>query len=362
VPAATRSASRETPSRREWILHVDLDQFLAAVEVLRNPDLRGRPVVVAATDDLTRQRTVVATASYEARAFGIRSGMPMRTARRLCPDAVFLPSDRATYEAASQQVMGALRTFDAVVEVLGWDEAFVGATTDDPEGLAADVRARVSAATGLSCAVGIGDNKLRAKIATGFAKPGGLARLTADDWMDVMGDRPTEALWGIGRKTARKLAELGLTTVAELAGADPATLTERFGPTMGPYYLAIGQGRGSTHVSDEPWVARSHSHEVTFDDDLTDRSRIDAEVERLARRLADEAADAGRTVTRVAVKVRFVPFFTKLRSRTLPEPTTSSDTVAAAALDVLDRFDLERPVRLLGVRVELAPPDAPTDG
>jgi DNA polymerase IV len=156
-----------------WVLHVDLDQFLAAVEVLRRPELRGRPVVVSASDDLSRRRTVVATAAYEAREHGIRSGMPMTTARRLCPDAVFLPSDRPAYEAASEEVMATLRSLPVVVEVLGWDEAFVGSGTDDPERLAADIQAAVASACQLTCAVGIGDNKLRAKIATGFAKPGG---------------------------------------------------------------------------------------------------------------------------------------------------------------------------------------------
>jgi DNA polymerase IV len=335
-----------------WILHVDLDQFLAAVEVLRPPDLRGRPVVVGATSDLTRRRTVVATASYEAREYGIRSGMPMRTAERLCPDAVFLPSDRAAYEEASEQVMTTLRAFPVVVEVLGWDEAFLGAHTDDPEALAAQVQRAVADQTGLSCAIGIGDNKLRAKVATGFAKPGGISVLTRDTWMAVMGARPTEAIWGIGSKTARKLAELGLRSVADLAGADPAVLADRFGPTMGPYFAALGRGAGSTAVTAEPWEPRSRSHETTFEQDLTDRAEIDAQVVALARRLAREAAGEGRTVARVSVKVRFAPFFTHIRSRTLPAPTADAETIERAALEVLDRFEHGRPVRLLGVRVE----------
>ena len=204
-----------------WILHVDLDQFIAAVEVLRRPELRGRPVVVGGSGDPTQPRMVVATASYEARAYGVHSGMPLRTAYRRCPQAVYLPTDAAAYEAASARVMATLRRFPVVVEVWGWDEAFLGARTNDPEALAMQLRAAVLEETGLSCSVGIGDNKQRAKLATGFAKPAGIFRLTAENWVPLMAHRPTEALWGIGRKTATKLAVLGLGTVAELAQADP---------------------------------------------------------------------------------------------------------------------------------------------
>ncbi|HEY4418010.1 MAG TPA: DNA polymerase IV, partial [Pseudonocardia sp.] len=183
-----------------WVLHVDLDQFIAAVEILRRPELAGLPVVVGGKGDPT-QRAVVASASYEARAHGVRSGLPMRTAVKRCPDAVFLPADNPHYEEVSAEVMATLRGFDGVViEVMGWDEAFVGAHTDDPEALARAIRAAVLARTRLSCSVGIGDNMLRAKLATEFAKPGtgdGVFRLTAANWDEVMAHRPTRALWGI---------------------------------------------------------------------------------------------------------------------------------------------------------------------
>src|SRR5687768_16116470 len=152
---------------QRWVLHVDLDEFIAAVEVQRRPELAGKPVVVGGSGDPT-ERGVVATASYAAREFGVGSGMPLRTAARKAPDAVFLPVDKEAYEAASEGVMTALRSLDAVVEVLGWDEAFLGVETDDPELYAKQVQRAVLDATGLHCTVGIGDNKLRAKIATGF--------------------------------------------------------------------------------------------------------------------------------------------------------------------------------------------------
>jgi DNA polymerase-4 len=174
--------------------------------------------------------------------------MPLRTAARRCPEAVFLPSDPPTYEAASEQVMATLRRFPVVVEVLGWDEAFLGAHTGDPETLAADVQRAVKQATGLVCSVGIGDNRLRAKLATGFAKPAGIYRLTRENWMRVMAERPTEALWGIGPKTAKKLAAAGITSVYQLAATDTGELARRFGPTMGPWYRALALGAGGTDL------------------------------------------------------------------------------------------------------------------
>ena len=204
---------------RPWVLHVDLDQFLAAVEVLRHPELAGLPVVVGGRGDPS-ERAVVSTASYEARAFGVRSGMPLKTAVRKCPDAVFLPVDAPVYEEASARVMETLRGLPgAVVEVLGWDEAFLGVTTPDPVAYAESVRAAVLEATGLHCSVGIGDTKVRAKIATDFGKPQGVFQLTRDNWMEVMGERPTTALWGVGPKISKRLDTIGIRTVADLAGA-----------------------------------------------------------------------------------------------------------------------------------------------
>jgi len=341
---------------RPWILHVDLDQFVAAVEIRRRPELRGLPVVVGGDGDPTRSRMVVATASYEARAFGVRSGMPLRAAARKCPDAVFLASDPAAYEAASAEVMDTLRGFPVVVEVLGWDEAFVGAETADPEALAADLRAAVLERTELSCSIGIGDTKVRAKIATGFAKPAGIYRLTAVNWTAVMAERPVHALWGIGPRMTKNLAELGLETVGQLAAADLALLQDRFGPTMGPWYRALGRGEGDRTVTDEPRIPRSRSHETTFPTDLTDAAEIRRWVAQLAGKATEEVVAEGRRVQRVAVKVRFSSFYTPTKIRKLPEPTEDPAVVAAAAEAVLDLFELARPVRLLGVRVELTDP------
>jgi DNA polymerase-4 len=342
---------------RPWILHVDLDEFIAAVEIARRPELAGRPVVVGGDGDPTR-RGVVGTANYAARAFGVGSGMPLRTAARRCPDAVFLPMDLPAYEAASEVVMTALRGLGLPVEVLGLDEAFVGARTDDPEALAARIRATVEAETGFVCSVGIGDNKLRAKMATGFAKPAGVYRLTRETWMAVMGDRPTDALHGIGRRTATKLAAEGLTTVAQLAAADHRALAARFGPTMGPWYKVLALGAGNAEVRTEPWRAKSRSRETTFQENVADPAALAEVVDGLAARVAEDVREEGRPVARVGVKVRFAPFFTQSRSVGVRPPTGDPDAIAAAARDALAKFSLGRPVRLVGVRAEFVPEPA----
>ncbi len=174
------------------------------------------------------------------------------------PDAVFLPVDAEAYTEVSGVVMDTLRKLDVVVEVMGWDEAFLGVETDDPEAFARTVHDAVLDATGLHCSVGIGDNKLRAKIATDFGKPQGIYRLTEENWFAVMGQRPTDALWGIGRKTAKKLAALGISTVQKLADASDLELAATLGPNMGPWYARIGRGIDLSPVSAEPgWPGRT---------------------------------------------------------------------------------------------------------
>jgi nucleotidyltransferase/DNA polymerase involved in DNA repair len=336
-----------------WVLHVDLDQFIAAVEVLRRPELRGLPVVVGGDGDPAK-RGVVATASYEARAFGVHSGLPLRTAARRCPQAVFLPADREAYEAASAQVMAVLRDSGAVVEVMGWDEAFLAVDTDDPEAVARDLAARVSERTRLDCSVGIGRNRLQAKLATGLGKPAGVFRLTDDNWYQVLGGQPTGALWGIGAKTERKLAELGIGTVAELASADVEVVADRFGPTIGPWLVLTARGIGSAEVTAEPYLPRSRGRETTFQQDIADWARVREEVLRLADLVTRDVEAEERPAVRVVVKVRHVPFFTSTHGVKLAEPGGDPEVIRQAALAALDRFTDHRAVRLVGVRAEFA--------
>ena len=342
----------ETVAR--WVFHVDLDQFIAAVEVLRRPELRGKPVVVGGDGDPTK-RGVVSTASYEARRFGIRSGMPLRTAFKRCPEAVFLPVDAETYLAASAEVMATLRSFPAVVEVAGWDEAFMETHTDDPEALAREIQRAVLERTRLWCTIGIGDNKLRAKIAAGFGKPAGIYRLTGGDWHETMGGLTTDALWGIGKKTARRLEALGIRTVDALAHADEALLAQTFGPSTGPWLRRLATGEDRTPVSAEPYVPKGHGKERTFQRDLLEPEQIRREVRRLTGELLTDLREGSRPVVRVIVKVRFAPFFTSTHGTPLEAPTLDPEAIERAALAALERFELDRPVRLVGVRAELAP-------
>jgi DNA polymerase-4 len=335
-----------------------LDQFLAAVEVLRHPELRGRPVIVGGDGDPTK-RAVVSTASYEARAYGVQSGMALRTAARRCPQAVFLPVDREAYEAASTRVMAALTQFHAAVEVLGWDEAFLGVHTDDPGMLARDIQARVREATQLDCSMGIGQNRLQAKLATRFGKPAGVFRLTHQNWFPVLGDQPTDALWGIGAKTAKRLARLNIHTVTELAAAEPAALAAAMGPTTGPWLNSLARGQASAHVRDTPHLARSRSRETTFQHDLHDWAQVRSEICRLAGMVADDIAAEQRPISRIVVKVRYAPFLTCTHGKPLPTPTQDPAAIQAAALAVLDQFTEHRPIRLLGVRGEFADHPSP---
>jgi DNA polymerase-4 len=302
---------------------------------------------------------VVSTASYEARVFGVGSGMPLRLAARKAPDAVILPVDRPAYEAASAEVMSALRAVQGtVVEVLGWDEAFVGVQTDDPHVFAGRLQARVLAATRLHCSIGIGDNKVRAKIATGFGKPRGTFQLTASNWFEVMGRRPTIELWGIGAKVSARLAKHGIGTVRELADADRAVLVGEFGPRMGSWYTDLGHGRGSASVDDSPWIARGHSRERTFQQDLTEPEDVEEAIGQLVGEVLADVAREGRPAVRLTLKIRYKPFFTKTFSRTLPEPTTDAAAILAQALALTARREAGRPIRLLGLRVEMTMPEA----
>lgn len=337
-----------------WVLHVDLDQFLASVELRRHPELEGLPVIVGGSGDPTEPRKVVTCASYQAREFGVHAGMPLRTAARRCPDATFLPSDPEAYDAASEQVMGLLRDLGHPLEVWGWDEAYLGAEVSDPVELAERIRTIIAAETGLSCSVGISDNKQRAKVATGLAKPAGVYMLTEANWMSVMGDRTPDALWGVGPKTTKKLATLGITTVADLAATDATVLTSAFGPSTGLWILLLAKGGGDTEVSSEPWIPRSRSHVITFPADLTERGEMDDAIRKLTRRTLDEVVEQGRIVTRVAVTVRTSTFYTRTKIRKLAAPSTDASVITETALAVFDQFELDRPIRLLGVRLELS--------
>ncbi|MDR7452863.1 MAG: DNA polymerase IV [Armatimonadota bacterium] len=334
------------------ILHVDMDAFFAAVEQLRRPELRGRPVVVGGDGD-PRKRGVVSTASYEARAFGVHSAMPLRVAYRRCPHAVFLPVDFAAYRAASERMHAILRETGARVESLGLDEAFLDCTglPDDGETIARAIKARIADELHLTASVGVGPNKLVAKIASGLVKPDGLTVIREDEVAARLAPLPVTVLWGVGPKTAARLREvLGVRTVGDLAAMPEARLRALFGPRHGAHLHETALGRDESPVETD-WAPKSISRERTFQVDLRRPQEIRETVGRLAREVAGDLREQGYRTANVTLKVRLVPFRTLTRSRTLTAPTDDPAEIALAAARLLDRVPLDRPVRLLGVRV-----------
>jgi DNA polymerase-4 len=329
------------------VAHLDADAFYVSIELRRHPELRGLPVVVAGSGP----RAVVTTSSYEARRFGVGSAMPASRARRLCPQAVFLPPDFPTYRAASAQVMEIVRAHVERVEVVGLDEAYL-----DLEGLfsprAAMRRlvAEIKAATELTCSVGIGPNKLVAKVASDAEKPAGFLALTREQACVRFADSAPGLVPGIGPKTEARLAELGLRTLAAVAAAPEQLLIERFGPNLG---RELGRRARFEHDG-EVGAARkvvSESRERTFDEDLRDPVELRAALSKMAADLGASLAANGRSGRTIAIKVRLDDFTTVTRAHTVPAATCDAQLITAHALRLLDAYSPSRPVRLLGVRV-----------
>ena len=329
------------------VAHMDADAFYVSVELRRRPELRGKPVVVSGTGP----RAVVTTASYEARRYGVGSAMPASRARRLCPQAVFLPPDFAHYRDASARMMGVVREHIDRVEVLGLDEAFL-----DLEGLicpraamrrlVADIRA----STGLTCSVGIGPNKLVAKVASDAEKPAGLVALTRAQACERFASAPPSLVPGIGPKTAERLASLGITTLEQLRAAPLELLKQRFGANLGGDLQRRARFEHAGVVG-APRKIVSESRERTFDADVSSSSEQRAALARMAGELCASLARHERSGRTIAIKVRLDDFTTVTRARTLPEPTCDAAVVTAQALELLEQYSPPRPVRLLGVRV-----------
>ncbi len=329
------------------IAHLDCDAFYFSVELLRRPELRGKPVVIAGSGP----RAVVTTASYEARRFGIGSAIPASRARRLCPDAIFVPPDFEAYRRVSREIMDRVRAQVDVVEVVGLDEAYL-----DLSGLMAPRAAmrrlisEIRAATGITCSIGIGPNKLVAKVASDAEKPAGFVVLSREAACERFAAHPPRLLPGIGAKTAERLEAMGITTIAALAEAPGELLAERFGPRTGPYLRGRARFEDGSPVSPDR-VAVSESRETTFDTDIADRAEQEAVLVRLAGELCAGLAKHGRRGRTIAIKVRLDDFTTVTRARTLAGATHDEAVVAEVARVLLREYAPPRPVRLLGVRV-----------
>ncbi|MGW5819066.1 DNA polymerase IV [Streptomyces noursei] len=339
--------------RAPTILHLDMDAFYAAAEQAAKPSLRGKPVVVGGIGP----RGVVATASYEARVFGVRSAMPTAQARRLCPNAAYLNPRFTLYRQVSESVMELLRALSPLVEPLSLDEAFVDLEAGGVPAETAAVRAvgerlrrDILEVTGLTGSVGLAGAKMLAKIASEAAKPDGLVVIEPGTERELLGPMPVRTLPGVGPATAETLRRAGIHTVAETAEAGEAELVRLLGKAHGSGLYAMALGRDDRPVVAER-DAKSVSVEDTFEVDLTDRTRVRTEVLRLADRCVARLRAAGRSGRTVVIKVRNYDFSTLTRSETLRGPTDDPAVVREAAVRLLETVDTTGGVRLLGVGV-----------
>jgi len=332
------------------IMHVDMNAFFASVEQQADPSLRGRPVLVSGDP---HGRSVVSAASYEARPFGVRAGMPLVTARRLCPGAVIVRARHREYARVSHQILAILRTYTPLVEPYSIDEAFLDLTgcekvSGPPREAALAIKRAIHAATGLTCSIGIAPNRFLAKMASDLQKPDGLVVLESSDVPRLLWPLPVTRLFGVGEKTAERLRSLGIVTIGALAQMPAALLQQRLGPGAGRL-VELAWGRDVTPVESEGAGAKSISHEVTLPVDTADESRLQELVLDMSDRVARRVRRAGLQGRTVEIKLRNAKFQTIVRSRTLDGPTQLSEDIYAACLKLLDQHWDRSPVRLVGV-------------
>jgi DNA polymerase-4 len=332
---------------RQVIAHVDMDAFYVSVELQARPELRGLPVVVAGSGP----RAVVTTASYEARRFGVFSATPAERARRLCPDAVFIPPDFEKYRARSREVIAVLREHIERVEVVGLDEAYLDLTDiERPKAAARRLKASVRERTGLTCSIGIGPNKLVAKVSSDAEKPDGFVVLSREQACERFAQKSPGLIPGIGPKTLERLESHGITTLAALAATPEDDLASWFGSRLGPHLADLARFEDERQI-ELARPAKSESRETTFDYDLRGLDALEPVLIQLADELCETLARQDQRGRTIGIKVRLDDFSTHTRARSRPEATNDADVVRAVALDLLREFDPHRPVRLIGVRV-----------
>jgi DNA polymerase-4 len=333
---------------RRVIAHLDCDAFYVSVELLRRPDLRGKPVVVAGTGP----RAVVTTASYEARRYGVGSASPASRARRLCPDAVFLPPDFPAYRAKSREVWSLARERLPVLQVVGLDEGYADVTAlDRPLTTLRELVSDIESRTGIVVSVGVGPNRLVAKVSSDLDKPRGFVVLSREQACERLAGAAPKLIPGIGPKTVERLHAVGIETLGALQQAPPEALAQHFGERQARFLIARAQFHDSAPVAAESGPAKSRSNETTFDVDVVAAAELEAALVRLSDQLADSLMARGMRGRTVAIKVRLDDWTTVTRARTLPEPIGDARTLAAVAVELLRAYAPARPVRLIGVRV-----------
>ncbi|MGP6177911.1 DNA polymerase IV [Microbacterium sp. A196] len=334
------------------ILHVDMDAFYAAVEVMDDPSLRGLPLIIGSPDG----RSVVSSASYEARRYGVRAAMPVSQAMRLCPTAKIVMPHFDRYQAVSRQVMAVFESITPLVEPLSVDEAFldvqgVRRLWGSPGQIARLVRERVQAEVGISCSVGVAATKHVAKMASTISKPDGMLIVAAADTLDFLAPRSVRTMWGVGPKASDALEARGIRTIGDIRDSPQDMLDRAVGPALGARIAQLARGEDARTVETDR-VEKSVGHEETFDVDVTDREFLRAELLRLADRVAVRLRKASWECATVAIKIRFDDFATLSRSQTLAEPTSVGQRIGEAAQTMYESIDRRDPVRLVGVRAE----------
>jgi DNA polymerase-4 len=334
------------------ILHVDMDAFFASVEIRDRPELAGKPVIVGATGG----RGVVLSATYQARVYGVRSAMPVGQARRLCPHAIFVPPRHGLYSAVSKEVMAIFRAVTPEVEPLSLDEAFLDISgglrrLGRPAAIGELIRRQVSEQQRITCSVGIASTKFVAKLASVHCKPDGLLVIPADGVLDFLRPLPVAALWGVGERTGRILARLGLGTVGDIASTPPGALERELGRATAAHLVALARGHDDRKVMPGT-QEKSIGAEETFPVDVDDPALIRRELLRLSGRTARGLRSSGCAARTVVVKLRLADFTTITRSRTLAEPTDVAQTIysTACALYAGAGLDARARLRLVGVR------------
>ncbi|WP_309129174.1 DNA polymerase IV [Microbacterium sp.] len=334
------------------ILHVDMDAFYASVEVLHDPSLRGLPLIIGAPDG----RSVVSSASYEARRFGVRSAMPVSQALRLCPTARVVPPDFRRYQAVSQQVMTIFESITPLVEPLSIDEAFldvrgVRRLWGSPGEIAVLLRRRVRDEVGITCSVGVAATKHVAKMASTISKPDGMLIVPAARTREFLDPRPVSAMWGVGPKAAEALQRRGIRLVKDLRESPPEALERAVGAALASRLQQLARGQDARAVETHR-AEKSIGHEETFDRDIGDLELLRSELLRLADRVGVRLRSSGWQAGAVSIKIRFADFTTLSRTLSLTEPTDVGQRIGDTALTLFGQLDRRDPVRLVGVRAE----------
>jgi len=341
--------------KKRIIFHIDMDHFFTAVEEREHPEYKGKPVIVGANPKEGKGRGVVSTCNYEARKFGVRSGMPISRAWKLCPQAIYLPVNYELYVKVSNEIMDTLREYSEKFEQWGIDEAFLDVTSKakdyaEAEALARLIKKEICEREKLTCSIGIGPNKLVAKIASDIQKPDGLTIVRENETEKFLAPLPVRKLLWVGRKTEQKLETLGIKTIGDLSHYDPTVLAENFG-IMGTQIYLMAHGIDKSEVEERGEI-KSISRDITFEEDTSDFNLIINTLDKLSEEICNDALRQNLYFKTVTIKVRYENFETHTHSRTLPLITNRLQDLRKTAKELIQNYlRLDRKVRLIGLRV-----------